>query len=40
MPNSQVVREALRLYGEQLGGLSEEERVRLLEPIPGLRLHD
>jgi hypothetical protein len=27
---SQVVREALRLYGEQLGRLNDEERERLL----------
>lgn len=31
MPKSQVVREALRLYGEELGRLSEEERQRMLE---------
>jgi len=30
MPKSQVVREAVRLYGEQLGRLTEEERDRLL----------
>jgi len=30
MPKSQVVREALRTYGEQMARLSEEERVRLL----------
>lgn len=30
MAKSQVVREALRLYGEQLGRLSDEERERLL----------
>jgi hypothetical protein len=30
MPKSQVVREALRVYGEQLGRLSDEERDRAL----------
>jgi hypothetical protein len=30
MPKSQVVREALELYGEQLGRLTDEERERLL----------
>jgi metal-responsive CopG/Arc/MetJ family transcriptional regulator len=30
MPKSQVVREALRMYGEQLGRLTSEERERLL----------
>jgi hypothetical protein len=30
MSKSQVVREAVRLYGEQLGRLTEEERDRLL----------
>jgi hypothetical protein len=30
MAKSQVVREALRLYGEELGRLSDEERERLL----------
>jgi predicted transcriptional regulator len=30
MPKSQVVREALRVYGEQLGRLSDEERDRSL----------
>lgn len=30
MPKSQVVREAIRLYGEQVGRLTEEERERLL----------
>lgn len=31
MPKSQVVREALRVYGEQLGRLTEDERARMLE---------
>lgn len=31
MPKSQVVREAIRLYGEQAGRLSSEERARLLD---------
>lgn len=31
MPKSQVVREALRVYGEELGRLSEEERQRMLD---------
>jgi len=31
MPKSQVVREAIRLYGEQMGRLTEEERDRVLE---------
>ena len=30
IPKSQVVREALRLYGEQLGRLTEEERDETL----------
>lgn len=30
IPKSQVVREAIRAYGEQVGRLSEEERDRLL----------
>jgi predicted transcriptional regulator len=30
VPKSQVVREALRVYGEQLGRLSDEERDRAL----------
>jgi len=30
MPKSQVVREAIRLYGEQIGRLTEEEKCRLL----------
>lgn len=30
MPKSQVVREALELYGEQLGRLTHEERERML----------
>jgi len=30
MPKSQVVREALRLHGQQLGRLTDEERERLL----------
>jgi Arc/MetJ-type ribon-helix-helix transcriptional regulator len=30
LSKSQVVREALRLYGEQLGRLTQEERERLL----------
>lgn len=30
MPKSQVVREALELYGEQLGRLTDEERERML----------
>lgn len=30
MPKSQVVREAIRVYGEQAGLLSEEERDRAL----------
>ncbi len=30
-PKSQVVREAIRLYGEQAGRLSEAERTRLLD---------
>jgi predicted transcriptional regulator len=30
MPKSQVVREALRVYGEQLGRLSDDERDRSL----------
>ena len=30
MAKSQVVREALRVYGEQLGRLTDEERERLL----------
>jgi hypothetical protein len=30
VPKSQVVREALRLYGEQLGRLTEAERDRAL----------
>lgn len=41
LPKSQVVREAIRLYGEQAGRLTEAERTRLLEvfddvtvPIP------
>ena len=41
MPKSQVVREAIRVYGEQAGLLSEAERDRMLEafdrtvlPIP------
>lgn len=31
MPKSQVVREALRAYGEQLGRLTDEERAAMLE---------
>ena len=31
MPKSRVVREAIRIYGEQAGRLSSEERARLLE---------
>jgi len=31
LPKSQVVREAIRVYGEQAHRLSEEERDRLLE---------
>lgn len=31
IPKSQVVREALRLYGEQMGRLTYEERDRLLD---------
>jgi predicted DNA-binding protein len=31
MPKSQVVREAIRTYGEQMGRLSNEERERLLK---------
>ena len=31
MPKSQVVREAIQIYGEQAGRLSGEERARLLE---------
>lgn len=30
IPKSQVVREALRLYGEQMGRLTQEERERAL----------
>ncbi|MEQ1854955.1 MAG: ribbon-helix-helix protein, CopG family [Longimicrobiales bacterium] len=30
IPKSQVVREALRVYGEQMGRLSDEERDRAL----------
>ena len=30
MPKSQVVREALLVYGEQLGRLDDEERTRML----------
>jgi len=30
MPKSQVVREAIRVYGEQAGLLTEEERDRML----------
>ena len=30
MPKSQVVREAIRLYGDQAGALSTEERDRML----------
>ncbi len=30
MPKSQVVREALRVYGEQMGRLTDEERDRML----------
>jgi predicted DNA-binding protein len=30
IPKSQIVREALELYGEQLGRLTDEERVRML----------
>lgn len=30
MPKSQVVREAIRIYGEQAGRLSSEERERML----------
>lgn len=31
MPKSQVVREALRVYGEQMSRLTDEERARLLD---------
>ncbi len=31
LPKSRVVREAIRIYGEQAGRLSTEERTRLLE---------
>ncbi|MCH7564764.1 MAG: ribbon-helix-helix protein, CopG family [Gemmatimonadetes bacterium] len=31
MPKSHVVREALRVYGEELGRLSEEERQKVLD---------
>ena len=31
MSKSRVVREAIRIYGEQAGRLSSEERARLLE---------
>ena len=31
MPKSRVVREAIRIYGEQAGRLSNEERTRLLD---------
>jgi len=31
MPKSQVVREALRAYGEQLARLTDEERAAMLE---------
>jgi len=47
MPKSQVVREALRAYGEQMARLSEEERIRLLgifdavvPPIPDRPRHE
>lgn len=30
-PKSQVVREAIRLYGEEMGRLTDEERDRMLE---------
>jgi len=30
MPKSQVVREAIRLYGEQMGRMSDGERARML----------
>lgn len=30
IPKSQVVREALRVYGEQMGRLTDEERDRVL----------
>jgi len=31
MPKSQVVREALRVYGEEIGRLSDEERQSMLD---------
>lgn len=31
MPKSRIVREAIRIYGEQAGRLSSEERARLLD---------
>jgi hypothetical protein len=31
VPKSQIVREALELYSEQLGRLTDEERARMLE---------
>ena len=30
MPKSQLVREAIRLYGEQMGRMGDEERARML----------
>jgi predicted transcriptional regulator len=36
IPKSQVVREALRVYGEQLGRLSEAERAAKLEAFDRL----
>ena len=36
IPKSQVVREALRVYGEQLGRLSEAERSAKLEAFDRL----
>lgn len=33
MPKSQVVREAIRLYGEQAGRLTEQERDRMMEAL-------
>jgi predicted transcriptional regulator len=35
LPKSQVVREAIRVYGEQAGLLSEAERDRMLETFDG-----
>lgn len=39
MPKSQVVREAIRLYGDQMGRTTEEERDRMLAAFDEVTPH-